>query len=186
MNRARTIRHGAVQICVSLMLMRGVTANAKEMFVAEPWVKQCKIQTGEIWSTEAADVAGGIKVQKLGNGGHGAWAPEMGPAKGVLVIHPMASDKPAEIEFNLKGALDPSKLLRIVARGADASKGPGVKLAIVAKRKPIKEVTLGEQWTTIEIPLSDLPGGTQSVTLRVVSIGWFFEYCYIDSIEVSK
>lgn len=183
MTRVKLFRYGAAQICVSLMLMRGVPAYAVQQFAMEMWVGQCEIKTLDLYIPHAADVNGGVTVQKHGRWG---WSPRVGSAKGVLVVHPVARDEPAEIEFTPKGGIGSYRVLRIVARGADDSNGPGVKMAIIAKKQPIKEVDVGPEWTTVEIPVSDLPAGTRSVTLRISPIGWLFEYCYVDKIEVSK
>ena len=69
-------------------------ALGKEEFPLEAWVKQCTITPADLNQRDASAVAGGITLEKHGKWG---WSPKVEAAEGVLVLHPLAEDKPGVV-----------------------------------------------------------------------------------------
>ena len=163
-----------------LSLMTFVSsAYAKETFPLESWIKECKISSADIDPLGASSVADGITIEKHGKWG---WSAKVEAAEGVLVIHPLAKDKPAEIKFKISPLEDKSKKIVILARGSNHK--PGVSMKVSAKEKSVGEITLGPKWEKFEIAVSDLPSGTNEISIEISPISWHYEYCYIDCIEI--
>jgi hypothetical protein len=110
----------AVLICVALCVGWGRATPARSVEI-EQGVLQCTIKGADLLVRDAAAIDGGIYIQKRRGWG---WSPKVGQAEGVLVVHPVSPERPAQIVYDLKGETDLDKVLTIVARGSDF--GPGV------------------------------------------------------------
>jgi len=147
----------------------------------ESWITKCAIVTGDapFIDVDARAVAGGVSMDRHGKWG---WCSSVQNAQGVLVVCPLAPNKPAEIRFRISPLESKDKKLVIMARGSEVE--PGVSLKVVGKGKIVRTAVLNRGWQKVEIPITELPVGTGEVVFEIHAIQWAYEYCYIDYIDV--
>ena len=131
---------------------------------------------------DAANVAGGIKIERLDK--KLPWVKSMEDHTGVVILHPLSQQKPALVTYTPKWLFNKGDILRIVCRGSDTQ--PGVRVVVKFQEKTIADEVVNSKWRELAIPFSTYGGQRTQVTIEVWPIGWANEYLYLDSVEIQK
>jgi hypothetical protein len=169
-------------VLIAIMFLLGPISRIQsaEPMDFESWVQECVFKTAgapTFVDADARAVAGGITFQKSRKL---AWSPSVEGADGVMILHPVSANEPSTIRYRFPTLEANNKTFTLKMRGSDVE--PGVLVKIGPKNKAIKEVQLGREWETIEVPFGEFPSGTQEILIEIHAVGWNCEYAYIDSI----
>ena len=151
---------------------------------AESWFANWRVidypkdQTGKIGKIFNSEERFGWKssARKIGDA-----MPPSGSQGAVLYLHPVSRDKPARMLGHYRVPRGESYLKFRVSGNQNGDWSMRVK---INGKEVFHQLIDGHSWHTVSIPLRSYQGQEVQVELLIEANGWYFEYAYIDNIEL--
>ena len=153
-------------------------ARSKSIFyIGEPW--------GDTWYVDKSST-GKIINANQNFGWHNASQylghamPPPNANGGLLYIHPVSQNEPALVRGKFKVNRPHLKLKLRVAGNQNGD----WQLKVLINNTTVRTDIIGYGWRTIEIPLDSYANQWVNIDLLSIANNWFYEYTFIDSIDI--